>query len=93
MLVIGNPANTNALVCQRFAPTIDPRQFTALTMLDHNRAEAQLARKLGVNVRQIKNVIIWGNHSATQYPDVSHAHVVNEGGGRVAMKEAITDHA
>ena len=75
VLVVGNPANTNALIARENAPTLDPRNFTAMTRLDHNRAKAQLAEKSGVHVSKIKGMIIWGNHSATQYPDISHTTV------------------
>jgi len=73
VLVVGNPANTNALVAQQSAPSIPKENFTALTRLDHNRAKAQLALKLGVPVSSIHNSFIWGNHSSTQYPDVNIA--------------------
>ncbi len=75
VLVVGNPANTNALIAQRNAPDLDPRCFTAMTRLDHNRALAQLAAKTGSHSSDIKKMIIWGNHSATQYPDISQATV------------------
>jgi len=75
VLVVGNPANTNALITRANAPDIDPRQFTAMTRLDHNRAIAQLAAKTGAHVTDIRHMIIWGNHSATQYPDIHHASV------------------
>lgn len=75
VLTIGNPANTNALIVQRNAPDIDPRRFTAMTRLDHNRAMAQLANKTGTHTCDIRKLIIWGNHSSTQYPDISHATV------------------
>jgi malate dehydrogenase len=75
VLVVGNPANTNALITQRNAPDIDPRQFTAMTRLDHNRAMTQLAQRTGTTVNDIRQMIIWGNHSATQYPDLHHAMV------------------
>ena len=75
VLVVGNPANTNALIAQRNAPSINPRQFTAMTRLDHNRAIAQLAEKLGTDTTAIKRMTIWGNHSSTQYPDLHHAEV------------------
>lgn len=71
--VVGNPANTNALILSKNAPTISPKNFTALTRLDHNRAIAQIAEKLSIENSKIKNVIIWGNHSATQYPDVDYS--------------------
>ncbi len=73
VLVVGNPANTNALIAQANAPDIDAARFTAMTRLDHNRALAQLAAKLGTHVSDLGRLTIWGNHSATQYPDVSHA--------------------
>lgn len=72
-VVVGNPANTNALIAASHAPDIPASRFTALTRLDHDRAVAQLAAKTGYPVSHIKNVAIWGNHSATQYPDISHA--------------------
>nr|MBV6630480.1 malate dehydrogenase [Oceanococcus sp. HetDA_MAG_MS8] len=70
VLVVGNPANTNALIARENAPDLDPRQFTAMTRLDHNRALAQLADKTGSSVNDIQNMVIWGNHSSTQYPDL-----------------------
>ena len=75
VLVVGNPANTNALIASRNAKDIDPRNFTAMTRLDHNRALAQLADKTGTHVTDIRRMIIWGNHSATQFPDLHHATV------------------
>ncbi len=75
VLVVGNPANTNAWTCMVSAPDINPRQFTAMTRLDHNRAVAQLAAKTHSTVAEIKKVTIWGNHSTTQYPDLSQALV------------------
>ncbi len=75
VLVVGNPANTNALIASSNAPDIDSRNFTAMMRLDHNRAMAQLAAKTGHHVDDIRCMTIWGNHSATQYPDVSHASV------------------
>jgi malate dehydrogenase len=75
ILVVGNPANTNCLIAQRNAPDIDPSRFTAMTRLDHNRAKAQVARKAGVPVADVTKMTIWGNHSATQYPDLFHAEV------------------
>ncbi len=75
VLVVGNPANTNALIASSNAPDIDARNFTAMTRLDHNRAMAQLAAKTGSHVNDICRMTIWGNHSATQYPDVNHASV------------------
>lgn len=75
VLVVGNPANTNALIAAANAPDLDPRRFTAMTRLDHNRAKAQLADKLGVHHDAVRRMTIWGNHSATQYPDVFHVSV------------------
>lgn len=75
ILVVGNPANTNALIAQQNAPDLDPRRFTAMTRLDHNRAVSQLAARTGVPVTDITNMTIWGNHSVTQYPDLFHAKV------------------
>ncbi|WP_426241217.1 malate dehydrogenase [Psychrobacter sp. TWP2-1-2] len=75
VLVVGNPANTNALIAQRNAPDLDPRNFTAMTRLDHNRAMAQLAGKTESTVNDVKKMIIWGNHSSTQYPDLTAATV------------------
>ncbi len=79
ILVVGNPANTNALICQRNAPDIDPRNFTAMTRLDHNRAITQLAQKTGATVTDIKQLTIWGNHSSTQFPDLYHTEVKGAG--------------
>ena len=75
VLVVGNPANTNSLIAMKNAPSLNPRCFTAMTRLDHNRALSQLAEKTGVHCNQIRRMIIWGNHSATQYPDISHCTV------------------
>jgi malate dehydrogenase len=75
VLVVGNPANTNALIAASNAPAIDRRNFTAMTRLDHNRAISQLAAKTGVHTTAIRKMIIWGNHSATQYPDIAHCLV------------------
>ncbi|MDB4450745.1 malate dehydrogenase [Pseudomonadales bacterium] len=75
VLVVGNPANTNALIAQRNAPSIDPRNFTAMTRLDHNRSLTQLAKKTGVTINDVTHMTIWGNHSATQYPDLYNAKV------------------
>ncbi len=86
VLVVGNPANTNALIAQRNAPGIDPRRFTAMTRLDHNRAVNQVAAKAGLAATEIADMTIWGNHSATQYPDLVHAKL----GGRPSH-EVISD--
>jgi len=75
VLVVGNPANTNALIALSNAPDLNPANFTAMTRLDHNRALAQLAARTSRHVSQITRMTIWGNHSATQYPDISHAIV------------------
>ena len=75
VLVVGNPANTNALIARANAKDLNQRNFTAMTRLDHNRALAQLGQKTGTHVTQIRRMIIWGNHSSTQYPDVSHATI------------------
>ncbi|MGP3932428.1 malate dehydrogenase [Nonomuraea sp. KM88] len=87
VLVVGNPANTNALIAQRNAPDVPADRFTAMTRLDHNRALSQLAAKLQVPVTEIKKMTIWGNHSATQYPDLFHAEV----GGKVAAEQVDGD--
>ena len=78
VLVVGNPANTNAYIAMRSAPNLASKQFSAMTRLDHHRAVSQLAMKVGVPVTAINQVIIWGNHSATQYPDINHALVHNQ---------------
>jgi malate dehydrogenase len=78
VLVVGNPANTNALIAMKNAPSLDPQRFTAMVRLDHNRALSQLAEKTGTHVTDLKKVIIWGNHSATQYPDLHHATVAGK---------------
>ena len=88
VLVTGNPANTNALIAMRNAPDVPPERFAALTRLDHNRAIAQLAARTGAAVSDITHMTIWGNHSATQYPDLFHAEVA----GRNAY-ELVDDHA
>ncbi len=81
VLVVGNPANTNALIAASHAPDVPTERFTAMTRLDHNRAVSQVARKTGAAVEDIARLTIWGNHSATQYPDLSHATI----GGRPAL--------
>jgi malate dehydrogenase len=81
VLVVGNPANTNALIAQRNAPGLNPANFTAMLRLDHNRAISQLAEKTGQHTTHIKRVTVWGNHSATQYPDLHQATV----GGKAAL--------
>ncbi|VDM92730.1 unnamed protein product, partial [Litomosoides sigmodontis] len=80
VIVVGNPANTNAFIAAKFAaPTVPEKNFTSMTRLDHNRATSQVALKCGVGVQDVKNVIIWGNHSSTQFPDVAHAKVAKNG--------------
>src|SRR5215216_785353 len=86
VLVVGNPANTNALIAMSSAPDVPRERFTAMMRLDHNRAIAQLAKKTGAAVSDITNMTVWGNHSATQYPDITHAQV----GGRPAP-ELVTE--
>ena len=83
ILVVGNPANTNALIARENAKGLDPRNFTAMTRLDHNRAKAQLAAKVAGHVSDVRGAIIWGNHSATQFPDLAHATV----GGAPALSK------
>jgi malate dehydrogenase len=78
VLVVGNPANTNALIAQQNAPDLDPKCFTAMVRLDHNRALSQLAEKTGAHTTDIRRVTIWGNHSSTQYPDIHHATVTGK---------------
>ena len=75
VLVVGNPANTNSLIAQRNAPDINPRQFTAMTRLDHNRAMSQIANKTGITINDVTHMTIWGNHSATQYPDLHETKI------------------
>ena len=75
VIVVGNPANTNAVIMSHYAPSIPKENFTAMTRLDQNRAAAQLAQKAGVGVEKVKQCIIWGNHSSTQFPDVEHATI------------------
>jgi len=79
VLVVGNPANTNSLIAQAAAPDLDPRNFTAMTRLDHNRALAQMSDRIGTHHARINKMIIWGNHSSTQYPDIRFTEVRGEG--------------
>ena len=90
VLVVGNPANTNSLIAQANAPDLDPRNFTAMTRLDHNRAMAQLAAKTDSHVNDIRQMTIWGNHSATQYPDINHASVNGESASSLVDKGWLT---
>jgi malate dehydrogenase len=89
VLVVGNPANTNALIAMNNAPNVHRERFTAMTRLDHNRAKAQLAAKAGAAVADVTRMTVWGNHSATQYPDVFHAEV----GGKPAFEAVGSDQA
>ena len=91
VLVVGNPANTNALIAQANARDLDPRNFTAMTRLDHNRAIHQLAEKTGSHVTDIRHMTIWGNHSATQYPDLSHAEVAGKPARSLVEAKWITE--
>ncbi|MET9591016.1 malate dehydrogenase [Streptomyces sp. NPDC006516] len=88
VLVVGNPANTNALIAQAAAPDVPAERFTAMTRLDHNRAISQLAAKTGAAVSDIKRLTIWGNHSATQYPDIFHAEIAGKNAAEVVDDEA-----
>jgi malate dehydrogenase len=88
VLVVGNPANTNALIAASNAPDVPKTRFTAMTRLDHNRAIAQLAKKTGAPVTEISNLTIWGNHSATQYPDLFHAKVAGKNAAEVVNDQA-----
>src|ERR1700752_1989671 len=89
VLVVGNPANTNALITMSNARDLNPRNFTAMTRLDHNRAIAQLAAKTGTHVADIRRMTIWGNHSATQYPDLTHALVAGKSAPALLEREWI----
>ena len=91
VLVVGNPANTNALIAQSNAPDIDPGNFTAMTRLDHNRAIAQLAAKTDSHVSDIRRMTIWGNHSATQYPDIDHATVAGRAASELVGRDWLSD--
>lgn len=90
VLVVANPANTNALILKEFAPSIPEKNITCLTRLDHNRALGQISERLDVDVADVKNVIIWGNHSSSQYPDASHA-TVNTMAGEKPARELVAD--
>jgi len=93
VLVVGNPANTNALIALKNAPSIPKANFTCLTYLDQNRAKSIIAQKVGVPVAAVKNVVIWGNHSKTQYPDVNHAYIVDQTKGKIPVRTAVKDDA
>ncbi|CAI0558979.1 unnamed protein product [Linum tenue] len=90
VLVVANPANTNALILKEFAPSIPEKNITCLTRLDHNRALGQISERLSVPVCDVKNVIIWGNHSSSQYPDVNHATVATPSGDK-PVRELVKD--
>jgi malate dehydrogenase len=90
VLVVGNPANTNACILSKYAPSIPKENFSCMTRLDQNRAQAQIALKLGISNDKVSNVIIWGNHSSTQYPDVAHA-TAEIMGKSVSVQEAVKD--
>ncbi len=91
VLVVGNPANTNALIAMNNAKGMDPRRFTAMTRLDHNRAVSQLAAKVGRPVSSIKKMTIWGNHSSTQYPDLFHCEVDGKNAAQMVNDQAWLD--
>lgn len=91
VLVVGNPANTNALIAKTNAPDLDPENFTAMTRLDHNRALAQIAAKTESHVNQIRHMIIWGNHSATQYPDINHVTINDRNATEMVDETWVTD--
>lgn len=95
VLVVGNPANTNAMIAMHYAKKIPRENFTALTRLDHNRALSQIAIRTGVNISRVKNVTIWGNHSSTQYPDVSHGYIADfpQVGHNTPISQAVSDDA
>ncbi|MFE7774177.1 malate dehydrogenase [Streptomyces sp. NPDC057445] len=88
VLVVGNPANTNALIAQAAAPDVPAERFTAMTRLDHNRAISQLAARTGAAVSDIKRLTIWGNHSATQYPDIFHAEIAGKNAAELVNDQA-----
>jgi len=92
VLVVGNPANTNCLIARTHAPDIPSERFTAMTRLDHNRAIAQLAAKAEAAVKDITNMTIWGNHSATQYPDIFHAKVNGQNAAELVDDQGWLEH-
>lgn len=91
VLVVGNPANTNCLIAMRNAPDLKPEQFSAMTRLDHNRAKSQLAAKVGAKVAEVRQMTIWGNHSNTQVPDVSHATVAGRAAAELVEASWVND--
>ena len=90
VLVVANPANTNALILKEFAPSIPEKNITCLTRLDHNRALGQVSERFNVPVSDVKNFIIWGNHSSTQYPDVNHATLTTSAGEK-PVRQIVAD--
>ncbi len=92
VLIVGNPANTNAVIAQNAAPDVPPNRFTSMMRLDQNRAVAQLAEKTGAKVADIKNVLVWGNHSADQYPDISYATVDGKPATELVSEEWLADY-
>ena len=92
VVVVANPANTNAVILKEFAPSINEKNITSLTMLDHNRALYQISEKLNVSNSDVKNVIIWGNHSLTMYPDLNHATVSSPNGYNFVRKLVADQH-
>ena len=91
VLVVGNPANTNCLIAMKNARALQPSQFTGMMRLDHNRATSQVAQKLGKEVTSIRNITVWGNHSATQYPDLDHAIVAGRPALDLVSRKWVTD--
>lgn len=89
-MVVGNPANTNAFICSKYAPSIPKENFSAMTHLDQNRAQALIARKVNVPVDKVRNVIIWGNHSSTQFPDAHWAYI-DKDDNSVSVYKAVGD--
>ena len=92
VLVVANPTNTNALILKQFAPSIPKKNITCLTRLDHDRALGQIAERLKIHLSDIKNVIIWGNHSTTQYPDVNHVTFTTKNAERLIREHVADDH-
>jgi malate dehydrogenase len=91
VLVVGNPANTNCLIAMNHAPDVPRERFTAMMRLDHNRAKAQLARKAGAHVRDVRRITIWGNHSTTQYPDITHAMIGDRPTTEIVERDWLVD--
>jgi malate dehydrogenase len=91
VLVVGNPANTNCLIAMNHAPDVPRERFTAMMRLDHNRAKAQLARKAGAHVRDVRRITIWGNHSTTQYPDITHAMIGDRPATEIVERDWLVD--